>query len=74
MWKSRWPSWAPRPHQPYGFRGRKAILKHASALVSASPYYVNRHPRTLSNTTEPGGKRGGGGGGVAQWLERRTRD
>ena len=29
----------------------KAILNHASALVSACPSYVNRHPRTLSNTT-----------------------
>ena len=50
---SRWPSWAFRPNEPCGFRGRKAILKHAPALVSACPYYVNRHPRTLSNTTEP---------------------
>ena len=23
-----------RPNEPYGFRGRKAILNHASALVS----------------------------------------
>ena len=26
-----------RPDEPYGFRGRKAILNHASALVSACP-------------------------------------
>ena len=42
-----------RPNEPYGFRGPKATLNHASALVSACPQYVNRHPRTLSNTTEP---------------------
>ena len=34
-----------------GFRGRKVILNHASALVSACPEYVNWHLRTLSNTT-----------------------
>ena len=51
MWESRWPSWAVRPNEPSGFLGRKAILNHASALVSACPLYVNRHPRTLSNTT-----------------------
>ena len=28
---------AVRPNKPYGFRGRKAILNHASALVSACP-------------------------------------
>ena len=33
----RWPSWAVRPNEPSGFRGRKAILNHASALVSACP-------------------------------------
>ena len=26
-----------RPNEPSGFRGRKAILNHASALVSACP-------------------------------------
>ena len=51
MWESRWPSWAVRPNEPSGFLGRKAISNHASALVSACPLYVNRHPRTLSNTT-----------------------
>ena len=35
VWESRWPSWAVRPNEPSGFRGRKAILNHASALVSA---------------------------------------
>ena len=35
--ESRWPSWAVRPNEPSGFRGRKAILNHASALVSAWP-------------------------------------
>ena len=37
VWESRWPSWAPRPNEPYGFRGRKVILNHAHALVSACP-------------------------------------
>ena len=27
----------PVPNKPYGFRGRKAILNHAHALVSACP-------------------------------------
>ena len=31
--KSRWPSWAFRPNEPYGFRGRKAVLNHAHALA-----------------------------------------
>ena len=26
-----------RPNEPYGFRGHKAILNHASALVTACP-------------------------------------
>ena len=55
VWESRWPSWAVRPNEPSGFRGRKAILNRASALVSACPWYVNRHPRTLSSTTYPCG-------------------
>ena len=29
VWKSRWPSWAFRPNEPYGFCGRKATLNHA---------------------------------------------
>ena len=57
VWESRWPSWAVRPIEPSGFRGHTAILNHASALaetmyasalVSACPQYVNRHPRTLT--------------------------
>ena len=51
LWESRWPSWAVHPNEPSGFRGRKAILNHASALVSACPWYINWHPRTLNNTT-----------------------
>ena len=35
--ESRWPSWAVRPNEPSGFRGRKAILNRASALVTACP-------------------------------------
>ena len=26
--ETRWPSWAVRPKEPSGFRGRKAILNH----------------------------------------------
>ena len=29
VWKSKWPSWAFRPNDPYGFCGRKATLNHA---------------------------------------------
>ena len=54
VWESRWPSWAGRPNEPSCFRGRKAILNHALALISLSlSLYVNRHPRTLSSTTYP---------------------
>ena len=51
VWELRWPSWAVRPNEASGFRGRKAILDHALALVSACPEYVNWHVRTLSDTT-----------------------
>ena len=37
VWESRWPSWAVRLNEPSGFRGRKPILNHASALVWACP-------------------------------------
>ena len=37
MWESRWPSWAVRPNEPSGFRGRKAVLNRASAMVTACP-------------------------------------
>ena len=37
VWESRWPSWAVRPNEPSGFRGRKDILNHASALVTTCP-------------------------------------
>ena len=30
------PGWAVRPNEPSGFRGRKAILNHASALMMMS--------------------------------------
>ena len=29
VWRSRWPSWACRPNEPYGFCGRKATLNRA---------------------------------------------
>ena len=37
MWESRWPSWTVCPNEPSGFRGRKDLLNHALALVSACP-------------------------------------
>ena len=37
VWEPRWPSWAFRPNEPSGFRGRKDLLNHASALVTACP-------------------------------------
>ena len=48
VWESRWTSWAVRPNEPSGFRGRKELLNRASALVTTCPYYVNWHLRTLS--------------------------
>ena len=51
MCESRWPSWAVRPNEPSGLRGRKAILNCASALVTTCPSYVNWHLRTLSITS-----------------------
>ena len=47
VWKSRWPSWAFRPNEPYGFCGRKATLNHASALVTVCPLYDIRGHETL---------------------------
>ena len=37
VWESRWTSWAVRPNEPSGFRGRKELLNYASALVTACP-------------------------------------
>ena len=51
VWESRWTSWAVRPNEPSGFRGRTDLLNRASALVTTCPEYVNWHLRTLSNTT-----------------------
>ena len=34
VWESRWTSWAVRPNEPSGFRGRKDLLNRASALVT----------------------------------------
>ena len=35
--ESRWTSWAVRPNEPSGFRGRKDLLNRASALVTTCP-------------------------------------
>ena len=48
VWELRWLSWAVCPNELYGFHRCKAILNCAHALVSACPWYVNRHLRTLS--------------------------
>ena len=63
VWKSRWPSWAPRPNEPYGFCGRKATLNHAHALVTHSlslicqpdirGHEAPHHPKT--NSKKQGG-------------------
>ena len=34
VWESRWTSWAVRPNEPSGFRGRKELFNRASALVT----------------------------------------
>ena len=52
MWKSRWPSWAPRPNEPYGSCGRKAKLNHVLRRWSQFvPNMTTRHPRTWSSTS-----------------------
>ena len=35
--ESRWTSWAVRPNEPSGFRGRKDLLNRASTLVTTCP-------------------------------------
>ena len=37
VWESRWTSWAVRPSEPSGFRGRKDLFNRASALVTTCP-------------------------------------
>ena len=37
VWESRWTSWAVRPNEPSGFRGRKDLLHRAAALVTTCP-------------------------------------
>ena len=37
VWVSRWTSWAVRPNEPSGFRGRKELLNRASVLVTICP-------------------------------------
>ena len=37
VWESRWTSWAVRPNEPSGFRGRKDLLNRVSALVTTCP-------------------------------------
>ena len=56
VWELRWLSWSVRPNEPSGFRGRKELLNHASALVTTCPWYVNWHLRTLSITSSSGSR------------------
>ena len=49
VWKSRWPSWAFRPNEPYGFCGRKATLNRASALVTVLSTDIRGHEALLQN-------------------------
>ena len=51
VWKSKWPSWAFHPDEPYSFCGHKAILNCVLPLVKVCPLYVNRHLRTWSSTS-----------------------
>ena len=37
VWESRWTSWAVRPNEPSGFRGRQDLSNRASALVTTCP-------------------------------------
>ena len=37
VWEWMWTSWAVRPNEPSGFRGRKDLLHRASALVTTCP-------------------------------------
>ena len=74
-------SWAVRPNEPSGFRGRKALLNHTSALVSAlslicqlTPEDIKQHylPTCLSgssvwNSLPPKMKNVQ----VCAWLQRR---
>ena len=54
VWESRWTSWAVRPNEPSGFRGRKDLLPHrASALVTTCPKYVSWHLRTSTHHQQP---------------------
>ena len=50
VWESRWPSWAVRPNEPSGFRGRKywTMLRLWPQLV---PNMSIWQMRTLSNTS-----------------------
>ena len=55
---SRWPSWAVRPNEPHGFRGRKAILNPAHALVSACTRICQPTPEDIKRHLKEGGKNG----------------
>ena len=43
VWESRWPSWAVRPNEPSGFRGRKDMLRHWSQLVPSMSSDIRGH-------------------------------
>ncbi len=52
--ESRWPSWAFRPNEPYGFRGRKDLLNHAHACLSLS-LVCQPTSEDIKQQTEPKG-------------------
>ena len=54
MWKSRWPSWVPRPNEPCGFR--VDVKQHWTMHTHWSQFVPNmstQHPRTLSFISSP---------------------
>ena len=58
VWESKWTSWAVRPNEPSGFRGRKELLNRASALVTTCPCQltsedIKQHYITLHNPSPP---------------------
>ena len=51
VWKSRWPSCAFRPNEPYGFCGRKSNIEPCFDTGHSLSLICHRHPRTWSSTS-----------------------
>ena len=58
VWESRWPSWAFRPNEPYGFRGRKAVGLSLSLICQPTSEKIEQHNRTELLVNEPFWPRG----------------